>query len=281
VYRTANQPHDWLGDDRYMRLAGAIAIQNLVNHDMIPHWIRVPHGNRLPSMSAALAGVDVAAEDSQSSPWKWAVRSASILKTTHLEAKQSLIDYSTLKRIKEDMEPVFDAESFRKIADRIKGRIILLGDAQPEHGDMFKTTAGTIPGVLVHACGANTILHEPLYQLTGLGRFAADLVLGLVVFGLAALSCLLASRHSGTSERAEKGFAVLYTAIAVLFVLAVSIVFIDRTRLLWTDFILVCAVLLVQLMIDISRLRHHGASISSSNQKTPTLTATPPPASPP
>src|SRR5207245_2023552 len=82
VYRTYNRPYEWLGNDRYMRLAATIAIARVVNHDVIPHWIRVPNGNRLPSMSAALAGVDVAAEEFQPSPWRWAIHSASILRTS-------------------------------------------------------------------------------------------------------------------------------------------------------------------------------------------------------
>src|SRR5712691_11910091 len=183
VYRTYNQPDNWLGSDAYKRLAAVIGIRNIIDHDQVPHWIRVKGGDRLRSMSAGLAGVDVNAQGSDDSRWSWARESTSFVKLgSDIESKETTIDYAPLPWIETEVLPVLSSDDFAKLEDKIKDRMVILGDAKPQEGDMFQTSAGRLPGVYVHACAANTIATEPLYRLTILGRLAVDLVLAFAIF---------------------------------------------------------------------------------------------------
>ena len=256
VHRTFKQPYKWLGDDRYMRLAAFIAIRKGGNYEQLPHWIRTKNGFLLRSMGAALAGADVNATGSDESPWTWAIRSTSIIKPgPDLESKESLIDYAPLQRIREDALPMLPPEAFRKMKDKIEGRMVILGDIRPESGDMFQSRVGPIPGVFIHASGANTIATEPLYRLTLLGRIAIDVLLALLILVLVEFSLWLQSRFGRSSTHAEYWWNVIFTLLVVILVLTVSVGLIHWTRLLWTDFVVVCAVLLVQLLVDIFRSR--------------------------
>lgn len=255
VGRTFNQPNNWLGDDAYRRLAATIVIRRLIEHDQVPHWVRVKDGDRLRSMSASLAGVDINAIES--SHWDWAMRSTSLVTSpSGIEAKETTIDYSPLPWINAEILPVFsNLDEYTKVPDKIKGRMIILGDRHPLERDIFNTSAGPQPGVYIHACGANTIATEPLYRLTHLGRFTIDLVLALAIYLFVQVSLFLRKLFKGSAGYGENRLNLVFTGLVITFVLLIGFVFVDRTRLLWTDFLLVCAVLFIQLIVDFVRSR--------------------------
>lgn len=255
VGRTFNHPNNWLGDDAYRRLAATIVIRRLIEHDQVPHWVRVKEGDRLRSMSASLAGVDINA--AERSRWDWAIRSTSLVTSpSGIEAKETTIDYSPLPWINAEILPVFsNFEEYTKVADKIKGRMVILGDRHPPERDIFNTSAGPQPGVYIHACSADTIATEPLYRLTHSGRFCVDLVLALAIFLFVQFSLLLRKLVKGSADHGENRLNVFFTGLVIAFVLLISFVFVDRTRLLWTDFLLVCAVLFIQLIVDVVRSR--------------------------
>jgi CHASE2 domain-containing sensor protein len=255
VGRTFDQPDNWLGDDAYRRLAAAIVFRKIVEHDQVPHWIRVKDGDRLRSMSAALAGVDVNANDD--SHWSWAVKSTSLLKLqSGIESKETTIDYAPLPWIEAEVLPVFlDSDAYAKMEDKIKGRMVILGDRKPSDRDMFATGAGRLPGVYIHACAANTIATEPLYRLTHWGRLVTDLLLALAIFLFVKIFLFLRLLFKGAPTHGENRLNVIFTSLVIIFVLLISVVFVNWTRLLWTDFVFVCLVLLVQLATDIVRSR--------------------------
>lgn len=256
VSRTLSQPNRWLDDYAHDRLAAAIAIRRIVDHDQMPHWIRVQEGARLRSMSAALAGVDVNAEETDNSPWAWARKSTSSIKLpSGIESKETTIDYASLPWIKAEVLPVFSSDAFAKLDDKIRGRMVILGDKEPSERDRFDTPAGRLPGVYLHACAANTIATEPLYRLTVLGRLAIDLILAVTIFLFVRITLWVRSFFRHATGRAEGALNLIFTLAAILFVFLVSVVFVNRTRLLWTDFVLVCVVLAVQLVIDFFRSR--------------------------
>lgn len=261
VYRTYRQPYKWLGDDRYMRLAAVIGVPSIKDHDQTPHWIRVPNGFLLRSMSSGLAGVDVNASGTSDPRWSWARKSTSIVKRgPDIESKETTIDYSPLRWIEAESLPVLNSDAYAKLEDKIKNRMIILGDREPSKGDMFQTSAGRLPGVYVHACAANTIATEPLYRLTLLGRFTIDFVLALAIYLFVQISLLVRTLFKRPPAYTENRLSVMFTALVIIFVLLISIVFLKRTRLLWTDFVLVCLVLVVQLAVDIIRSRLRSAS---------------------
>jgi CHASE2 domain-containing sensor protein len=258
VYRTYKERYNWLGDDRYMRLAAAIASRT-IDHGLATHWIAVKKGRApLPSMSAALAGEDVSVASRENSRWSWAVESTWIVQLPpDLQTAESVIDFAPLQRIREDVLPALKPESFRELKDKIKNRMILVGDTQPQGGDLFNVSGvtGTVPGVFLHACAANTIANEPLYSLTLLGRIAIDVTLAVIILVLVNCSLWLLLRFKRDLKHAEHKLDLIFTFVTIVLVLVTSVVLVRQTRLLWTDFLLVCAVLLVQLIIDIVRSR--------------------------
>jgi CHASE2 domain-containing sensor protein len=274
VYRTYKDPYKWLGDDRYMRLAAAITSRT-VDHGLATHWIAVKKGRApLPSMSAALAGEDVSLASRENSLWSWAVGSTWIVQLApDLWTAESVIDFAPLQRIREDVLPTLNPESFRELKDKIKNRMILLGDAQPEAGDLFNVpgVTGAVPGVFLHACAANTIANEPLYSLTLPGRIAIDMILAIVIFVLVKFSHWLLLRFERDLAHAEHKLDVIFTFVTIVLVLITSVVFVRETRLLWTDFLLVCAVLLVQLVVDIIRSRSTFSPANSNSNKNPAV----------
>jgi CHASE2 domain-containing sensor protein len=186
---------------------------------------------------------------------------------------ESVIDFAALQRIREDVLPALKPESFREMKNKIKGRMILLGDAEPEADDLFMVpgVTGTVPGVFLHACAANTIANEPLYSLTLLGRIAIDVTLAVVILVLVKFSLWLLLRSKRDLAHPEHKLDIVFTFVTIVLVLITSVVLVRQTRLLWTDFILVCAVLLVQLVVDIIGSRSTSSPANSNPNKNPTV----------
>jgi CHASE2 domain-containing sensor protein len=275
VYRTYEQRSKWLGDDRYINLAAAIASRT-IDHGLATHWIAVKKGHApLPSMSAALAGEDVGVASKEHSFWSWLVESTWIVQLgPNLWTGESVIDFSTLKRIREDVLPALPQDFYRAMPDRIKNRMILLGDAQPQEGDSFTVqgVTGAVPGVFLHACAANTIANIPLYSLTLFGRIVIDVLLAVLILALVRLSMWLLSFKRRPSH-AEHTLELIFTLVTIVLVFIVSVILVRQTRLLWTDFIVVCAVLFLHLVVDTIRswIKEISPALNSNGQETETV----------
>jgi hypothetical protein len=248
VYRTGLRPEEWLSDDRYLRLAAFIGIKD---PDRAVHWVIAKGGFPLRSMGSALAGLTL--DDllqQKDSFWSWAVRPTSI------------IDFSSLPRIRDDALHAIDPEFYRDERDKIENRMIVMGDTyRTEHRavdatkkpDWFHPTAvdEQIPGVFLHACAARTIAaHRPIYELSLLGRASIDLFLAVFILFLVKFSLWLLLRSKFHTEHAEHRLDLIYTVSGIVVVFIVGFLLVRTTRLLWTDFILVCLVLLLQLLIN-------------------------------
>lgn len=247
---------EWLGDPKFRDLAATIAVKRNqgFGYDLGLLWT-IHYNHPLPSMGAALARLDF----SQSvlrvkSFWNWGIETTSI----ENGSGEIVIDYAPLQRIREDVLPALPPEFFREMEDKIRNRIILLGDTKPGPDDFFEVPGvpEKVRGVFLHACVANTILNGPLLRLTLLGRIAIDVGLALLVLAAVHTSIWLRSYFKyplGRLEDLLKSF--IFTFLAIAFVLIVSISWIRWTRLLWTDFLLVCVVLLMQLILDVVNAR--------------------------
>jgi CHASE2 domain-containing sensor protein len=269
VLRTQEQPYRWLGDDRYMRLAATIATSGVAHGEAI-HWTRHKNGPPLPSMSAALAGADVYEGINEKTVWSWAVESTSVIETkTDVHSAVSAIDFSPLQRIKEDKLPALDPAAFEEMKDKIENRIVLLGDTSPPPSDFFSVpgVSGKVAGVYLLACGANTIASDPLYYLTTLGRIAMDSLLAILVLLLVKGSLWALGFFRLASVRAEEWLGVVFTLGAIVLTTIISVYTVRLTRLLWTDFILVCLVMFFQLVIDTIKWRMHFISENSEKPK--------------
>lgn len=256
VYRSQTEAYKWLGDDRYMRLAATIAVP-AIDHSLGVKWISVKGGRAaLPSIGAALAGVDPYFEASATSNWTWALRSTSIFeRAKNVRSAESVIDFAPLQRIKEDVLPPLESKDLRLMEDKIRNRMIIFGDVKT--GDTFRVPGvdDSVPGVLIHACIANTLVNEPLYRLTFFGRIAMDVSLALIVFALIRVSRWRIWFSKPRAVVDETIATLLFTSGAVVVVTVVSIWLVRYTRLLWTDFLLVCAVLLLHATVGTLRNR--------------------------
>lgn len=261
VLRSAVTPDkEWLWDDRYQRLAGFIGVENSRSWgdhwpDRATYWLMAGNGQPLRSLSAALAGIDLNRliyGNARYERLNWAMKPTSI------------IDFAPVTRMKEDAlyaESPIDANYFRKQADKIRDRIVLLGDINPENcdpkrdDDCFYVTGIKTPihGIFLHACAAMTILHDtPIYELTFVGRILADGILAFVVLIAVQATVWLRSRLQlpiGRLEHIVKD--IIFTALLIGAVVTVALICVGYTSVLWTDFIVVCLVLFVQLIIDI------------------------------
>jgi CHASE2 domain-containing sensor protein len=261
VLRSAiTQDKEWLSDGRYYRLAGFIGVDNSPRWrehwpDRATYWLMAGNDQPLRSMSAALAGIDLDQLMHENARWRWLNWA---MKPT------SIIDFAPVTRIKEDAlyaETPVDANYFRKQADKIRNRIVLLGDIKPENcdpkeeDDCFYVTGIKTPvhGVFLHACAAMTILHgTPIYELTFVGRILADAILAIVVLIAVQGAIWFRSRLHlpiGRLEHIVKD--IIFTSALIATVVIVALICVGYTSVLWTDFIVVCLVLFVQLIIDI------------------------------
>jgi CHASE2 domain-containing sensor protein len=249
IFRTGLRPEEWLGDDRFMRLAAYIGIRD---PDRAIYWVMAKGGFPLRGVSSALAGTT----------WESFVHEKNCSWSCLVEPT-SIIDYAPLERIREDVLHTVEPEFYRDEADKIRNRTIVIGDtyheerrplAAPEKPDWFHPTGldEQIPGVFVHACAAATIAaSKPIYQLTLLGRIFIDLLLAVIVLFLVKFSLWVRLRSKFDPAHAEHKFDLVYTIIAVIVVFVVGFLWVRITRLLWTDFLLVCFVLIAQLLINI------------------------------
>src|ERR1700694_885004 len=168
VFRTGSRPEEWLGDDRYMRLAAFIGIKD---PDRAVYWVMAKGGFPLRSMSSAVAGLT----------WESFLSDKNCF-WSHLFEPTSIIDYGWLDPIRYDVLHAVNPDFYRGERDKIANHMIVIGDTygderhaigEPKKPDWFHPTAKDeqLPGVFLHACAAATIAaNKPIYQLTLLGR---------------------------------------------------------------------------------------------------------------
>lgn len=251
VFRTAGDSYEWLGDDRYLRLAAFIGSRE---PDRTIYSIKTKNGLPLRSMSAGLAGLD----------WD----TSRLYKDSFLNwffEPTSITDFSRLDRMRDEVFHSLDPQFFRDERVKIENRMILIGDApsqksvalQKKDRDLFRVTGvpDKVPGVFLHACGASSIAaNRPILQLTLLGRLVVDTVLAAFIYAAVQLSLYLRTRSSYPPGHAiECWLNILFTLLTICFAFIVSVGLVRLTRLLWIDFIFACAVLLVQLIVDLIR----------------------------
>jgi CHASE2 domain-containing sensor protein len=250
VYRTEMESApSWLGDDRFLHLAAFIGI---IKTDRAVYWEMSKTGFPLRGLSTAVAGKQLKEMITEENP------------LLNLFVRQtSIIQFRWLQRIREDVLHSIDPEDLNAEREKIAGRIILLGDANEEscgsdpalwkYRDCFSVIGihHPVKGVFLHACAASTIANnEPLFEFTSIGRICADVALALLTIGAVELVGVLRKREKPKSEHPEWKLNMIFTFMMILLVLFVSIGLVSFTRQLWVDFILVCIVMFLQLIVD-------------------------------
>ena len=163
-----------------------------------------------------------------------------------------LIDYGPLESI--ETIPVTDAAALREPNQRprIEGKIVLIGDATlGKATDTFVVPGRDqpVPGILVHACAAYTMLKAPLYELTSRGHLVIDILLSGLILGAI---ILIGLRYGNLEarEQATNRLRGLFTWVTVIAAIVVGVVFVRLTRIMWDDFFLALILLVFHPSIE-------------------------------
>lgn len=158
-------------------------------------------------------------------------------------------------------------------ADRLRGRIALVGAADPKHPmDMTMRVPGAnkaVPGVYLHAAGVETMRNGYLYLATTLGVIVIDLVIAAALLGaiayvkLRALSRGRRVRHPLTLTIV---FGLICLAIAVYGGPIAALLF----RIVWDGSAFVAAAILIHLLIDVvlHEQKHRRAADPAADART-------------
>jgi CHASE2 domain-containing sensor protein len=261
VHRTLALPTAaWLGDPEFEPLAAGIILPN--DSRRVPKWIKTgehnPPGRTLSGAVAAAFG------ESRCEGAERLCGAGLAEQVSEREFKSGggageiAVDYSPLEKLSEDRTlRTKNPEVIRDQGRRLRGQIVLIGDAGTPRGRDFCRVPGReqlVPGVYCHAAAAYTLVQAPLYELTTRGRILLDITLsGLIIIALALIRLLsLRGRRGGPAVERVRGWLTLLVILAA-FVLGV--LFVRRTCVMWSDFLLALGFLALHPSIE-HRLEH-------------------------
>jgi CHASE2 domain-containing sensor protein len=269
-----------LVDPRYEKLAADISVDKADNRRM-PLWFKwVNESNRIFTMGAALANAyrdpnaALAADHPElevgTHAWPaWATESefpCGDEKRTgfrDLECSEVLVDFSTIDRFQTldlfDSAGAVNQKSFQEEKHYLRNKIVLLGAANPDlPKDRMFTVAGLsrqcYPGVYFHAAAAFTLATRPLRALTPRARLIVDLILA------AAVLIAVAIFRKFCTDRSVIGrlFAThdphrlpkLLTIIVIMLAFVFGVLIVNRTRVVWDDFLIVAFAMVLHLVLE-------------------------------
>jgi CHASE2 domain-containing sensor protein len=254
IGRTVLKPRaEWLGSGSYQKLAASIIIPIDVRRMMKD--IRVEGEYALPARSMAAVLAESHGQSNRSA-FAGSLEKLGLVENLSTRAlgsgltlREFWIDYGAIENIKviRTTNPeVLRDESQR---EQMEHKIVLLGDASGNFGDRFQVQGRDYPGVLLHACAAYTLVSGPLYIITTSGRLAIDAVCILLVLATVTVIRYFYDR-GGDRTVAGHRLKVIVTMILLLIPLAVGVGFVRGTRILWNEFLLGAAALLLHPSIE-------------------------------
>ncbi len=254
-------PELCLGEPRFGVLAAFIGFPNvkeIESRKRIVEWLEINYQNEAgvekqwhcPSLAAAVTQKPI------KPPSRWI---AWAIKNTPLEherdgyiGKEFVIDYSPLEALENNTVPLHDLESYlNKNYFRDKYVLIGRGKLSQDTGDKYPIPGrrgNSHAGVYVHGCAAYTLLRRPLLELNPYGRFSLDFGLAVLVMIGVALNRYRYRRQA--DKVAHHGQEAFFTFLAVLIVIGVGFFMVNVTRLMWDDFAVVAASLLLHRLLD-------------------------------
>jgi hypothetical protein len=134
----------------------------------------------------------------------------------------------------------------------LRGKLVLLGNTG------WEKTPDKYPippwqkeaaGVYFHACAAYTLIKGPLFEITEGARIALDLLFaGVILLSVSWLRLYYSARTHDEVASHRVHFALTCVAIAVALIVGYG--FVQYTRTLWTDSLLVSVALITHSLLE-------------------------------
>jgi CHASE2 domain-containing sensor protein len=260
----------WLNDPKYIDLASCVVVPNpesVQTSWYMPEWLDVKYSSapqdlpaRCPAMAVALVNL-VAKPVPRGFGW--------LAESTHQDANEKeviaaprfLVDYSELSNFENQrivVPQIHSAEDAAKFvgdldaSKKLAGQIILLGRIS-NAGDIFIIPGRPVkpyPGVYLHASAAYTLLQDrPLYRLKFLGVLLLDALFSVLVF----IPLLLIRFHrlnKGKQDFMDYGLAEILSFVVMAGLVAFAIWGVGKTHLMWDDFLIVAAAVIVHTPVE-------------------------------
>lgn len=254
IRRTQNRPpSNWLTAPEFESLAASI--WGPPDQRKMLKWLERSDnpGVRGPGMSLALAQL---VSDSQIEPqtrFQWALTPNSEEEIEPgLKAGEFLVDYSALQALQDTRITTKNPTVVEDMGWTLKGKVVLIGNTAAV-GDIHPVPVlnqpDGVPGIYKHASGVYTLIKAPLFELTGSGRVALDVILSCLVFLPVLGLSVVISRQTG-SRLAERTAFALSTTIVTILALAIGVVFVSYVRTMWDDFPFVIVALWLHRPLD-------------------------------
>lgn len=270
----AKSPAEWLGGEKYQRLAANILIPkdskrmvNVIKVGEEPESVAMTH-ERPPVKAISVALADAYGREPGDSPGWFqsahesvirALQSLAVVESTSerrlrpgLSVEDFLVDYSPLESIEplRTINPAVLRDQSQR--QRFQDKVVLIGDATLSKAtDTFVVPARDqpYPGVFLHACAAYTLIKAPLYEVTGKGRLSIDMLFLLTIL-LPIVSLRLYCEGRRSEEVATHRLQGVFTLVVVVGAIAVGVFFVRVTRVMWDDFFLALAFLVFHPFIE-------------------------------
>jgi CHASE2 domain-containing sensor protein len=174
--------------------------------------------------------------------------------TPGLAVHPYLVDFSPIDDFERAAIP---SAALPAMGPSLKDRIVLVGRASKGNwptnlSDTFTVPGhreSAYPGVLLHACATYTLLNATLWQFTPAGSLVVDLGFSALVF-IALAAVALFYNSIVVQDVAVHRLNKLFTWAAVFGVFAIGLWFVNRTRLMWPDYVLVAGSLLLHSSLE-------------------------------
>jgi len=262
VFRTLQlPPEQWLGLTEYAPLAAAMLVEGRAKKSLASF-------NEGRTMSGALAQAWFTAHEPHrgAAGTRWPFLEAiSEEREGKVALRQFVVNYSLRDRLVSEAIPIDPATMAHGVAEYLAGlkdsfrdKMVLIGDVRTFTDPFENPSSGEpIPGILIHAAAACTLVGTPLYDISEPARTIADLLLAIAM-----LSCEAGIMMAWGRMIHEEHLLQAVTIAAVVVVLTIGLL-VNEFHIVWDDFLLVAIGVIVDYFVHGFTARNAPALVTT------------------